>query len=96
MDIDKVLESYDDDEAIKFIINTLPTDIRQQFTEDDIQYFLDVIYILDESCIIDPDEFRSKILSYAKKDEITAITPENVDYLINGEADYFKSLTLVP
>ncbi len=96
MDIDKVLEAYDDDAAIEFIKNALPTDVKSQFSDDDLQYFLDVMYILDEKCIIDPDEFKKKLLSEAAKDNITAITAKNVDYLIDGEANYFKSLTLVP
>lgn len=93
MDIDKVLEAYDDDAAIEFIKNHLPADIGVQFTDDDIQYFLDVMYILDEKCIIDPDEFRKKMLSEAAKDQVTAITADNVEFLIDAEAAYFKSLT---
>lgn len=95
MDIDKVLEAYDDDAAIEFIKNTLPADVKSQFTDDDLQYFLDVMYILDEKCIIDPDEFKKKLLSEAAKDGITAITTDNVDYLIDGEAEYFKSLCVL-
>ncbi len=93
MDIDKVLESYDDDEAIKFITNALPDNIKSQFTDDDIQYFLDIMYILDEKCIIDPDEFKKKLLAEAAKDGMTSINADNVDYLIDGEAAYFKSIS---
>lgn len=92
MDIDKVLEAYDDDAAIEFIKNTLPAEVKSQFTDDDLQYFLDVMYILDEKCIIDPDEFKKKLLSEAVKDGMASINADNVDYLINGEAEYFKSL----
>ena len=40
MDIDKVLDAYDDDDAIKFIQANLPDEAKQMFTDDDIQYFL--------------------------------------------------------
>lgn len=93
MDIDKVLEAYDDDAAIEFIKNYMPDAVKSQFSDDDIQYFLDVMYILDEKCIIDPDEFKKKMLSEAAKDEVTAITADNVEYLIDAEAKYFESLT---
>jgi len=93
MDIDKVLEAYDDDEAIEFIKNKLPENVKNLFTDDDLQYFLDVMYILDEKCIIDPDEFKAKLLSEAAKDEITSITSDNIEYLIDAESAYFTSLT---
>lgn len=92
MDIDKVLDAYDDDDAIKFIQENLPDEAKQMFTDDDIQYFLDIMYILDDKCIIDPDEFKSKFLAEAANDEVTSITADNLEYLMDAEAKYFDSL----
>lgn len=92
MDIDKVLDAYDDDDAIKFIQENLPQEAKQMFSDDDIQYFLDIMYILDDKCVIDPEEFKKKFMAEAVKDEITAITAENIDYLMDAEAKYFNSL----
>lgn len=92
MDIDKVLDAYDDDDAIKFIQANLPDEAKQMFTDDDIQYFLDIMYILDDKCVIDPDEFKKKFLAEAAKDEVTSITADNLEYLMDAEAKYFESL----
>lgn len=93
MDIDKVLEAYDDDAAIEFIQEHLPEEVKKQLSDDDLQYFLDVMYILDDKCIIDPDEFKSKFLAEAAKDEVSSITADNLEYLIDAEAKYFDSLS---
>lgn len=38
------LIEFDDDDAISFILNYLPAEEKAIFTEDDVQYLLDVIY----------------------------------------------------
>ena len=50
------------------------------------------MYILDDKCVIDPDEFKKKFLAEAAKDEVTSITADNLDYLMDAEAKYFESL----
>ena len=35
---------YDDDEAVRFIQNYLPQDLKGKFSNDDILYILDLVY----------------------------------------------------
>jgi len=40
---------YDDDEAVKFIQNYLPQELKEKFSDDDIIYVIDLIYEYYES-----------------------------------------------
>ena len=40
---------YDEDEYVKFIQNYLPQELKGKFSNDDINYILDLIYDLYES-----------------------------------------------
>ena len=64
---------YDEDESVKFIQNYLPQELKGKFSNDDINYIVDLIYEFYESkgCMsedidddteieIDEDEFYSR------------------------------------
>ena len=38
------LIEFDDEAAISFILNYLPEEVKTKFSDDDVQYLLDVIY----------------------------------------------------
>ncbi len=99
------LIEFDDEQAISFILDYLPSDLKAKFTDDDIQYFLDVIYefydekgLLHEDVVeevdIDEAELAKFILKCAKEDKMTQFTSETVDVLLDAEYEYSKSIGL--
>ncbi len=98
-------EDLDDEKTIEYIRGYLPQDLKERFTDDDLQYFLDVIDdyycnsgILDakpddDGCIsIDLEEIAAYVVAEAQKDGIGTFTPEEVLFVVQGEAEYTDSL----
>lgn len=101
---------YDEDEAIKFIINYLPSDIKDKFCDDDINYIIDIVYdyydsigLLDESAAndaiveIDEDEMLDYVLKNVKKDKVHqggSFTKEDIGFIVQGELAYCDSIGL--
>ncbi|NCC98919.1 MAG: hypothetical protein EOL95_04330 [Bacteroidia bacterium] len=94
MSSEQNLAAYDDDDAIAFILKNISSDYQPVFENDDIQYFLDLMYEMDEKFIVDEDELISKIIKESKKDGMDKFTPENVAALLNAENEYSKSIGL--
>ena len=47
---------YDEDDAVKYIMNNLPEDVKSSIDETLVEYVLDVIYeYYDENGLIDED-----------------------------------------
>lgn len=93
---------YDEDEAVAFILKYLPQEMRERITEDEIDYVLDVIYdfyeekgFIDEESAeeasIDEEEMFNYILKAAKKDKMN-ITEDDVEFILQAEYDYGKSI----
>ncbi len=96
------LLSYDDDEAIKFIRNYLPQDVKSKFTDDDITYIIDLIYEFyenkgfmddneDEGVEINEDELVDFVAANAKKAGFK-LNEEEIELVVQGELDYCDSL----
>lgn len=93
---------YDEDDAVKFILNFIPEDSKKTITDDKIEYVLDVVYdFYDENGLIDEDsteeasideeEMFKFILKCAKKDKIV-LSEDDIQLIIDGEYEYGKSL----
>jgi len=93
---------YDEDEAVKFILNYIPAEDKKQITDEKIEYVLDVVYeFYDENGLIDEDstedasideeEMFKFILKCAKKDKIE-MTEDEIQLILDGEYEYGKSL----
>jgi hypothetical protein len=93
---------YDEDDAVKFILNFIPEDAKKTITDDKIEYVLDVVYdFYDENGLIDEDsteeasineeEMFKFILKCAKKDKIV-LSEDDIQLIIDGEYEYGKSL----
>ena len=93
---------YDDQEAVKFIQNSLPIDLKDKFTDDDITYITDVIYdyfesqgmldpSLEEDPEVDVDDLLDYIMKNAKRDGFDFVRDE-VLFVVEGEFDYEESL----
>ena len=100
----KVLE-YDEEDSLKFIQEHLPEEMKDEFTDDEINYIVDLIYefyeekgFLDESddseIEIDEDELLDYIFENARKDDIREYTDEQIEAIVAGELAYCDTLNL--
>ena len=96
------LFTYDEDDAVKYIQNVLPQELKEKYSHDDIVYITDVVYDYyeqkglfddrdDEEVEIDEDD----IIAYARKcacKDGMKIDDEDMPFLVRGELDYEESL----
>ena len=98
MSKDKSIIEYDEDESVKFIRKSLPSD-------DEINYIVDLVYefyeekgFLDEDddkdIEIDEDELLDYVIKNARKDKIRDFTDEQVEAIVAGELAYCDTLNL--
>ena len=98
---------YDEDESVKFIQNYLPQELKGKFSNDDINYIVDLIYEFYESkgCLrdvidddteldIDEDELTAFVVKNAKRDGVGKFTPEEITFIVQGEMAYCESLDM--
>ena len=97
---------YDDDEAIKFIKNYLPENMREKFSDDDIEYIIDLIYeyyseqgLLDDDesdddidVEIDEDEMVAYVIKQAKSDGVGKFEADEIAFVVRGELEYCESI----
>ena len=93
------MDKYDDSDAVTFIRNYLPQELKEKFSEDDIYYILDVSEdFYEQSNFFETDEETEErelikyIVREAKKDEIGNFTPEDILLVLRGEDAYFESI----
>ena len=105
-DIDPI--GYDEDDAVKFIQNYIPQEMKGKFSDDEINYVIDIIYeyyedkgLLDESSSseeevvdIDEDELIEFVLKNTKKDKLKEFSAEEITFIIQGELAYCDSLDM--
>ena len=100
----KVL-SYDEQDSLKLIQGSLPDEMKGEFSDDDINYIVDLIYefyeekgFLDENddteIEIDEDELLEYIFDNAREDAIRDYTDEQIEAIVAGELAYCDTLNL--
>ena len=93
---------YDEDEAVKFILGSLPADAKERINDEKVEYVLDVVYeYYDENGLIDEDSTEEAsideedmfkfILKCSKKDKM-ALSEDDIQLILDGEYEYGKSL----
>lgn len=93
---------YDEDDAVKFILNFIPEEFKAKIDDSKIEYVLDVVYefyeengLIDEESTeeasIDEEEMFKYILKCSKKDKMD-IGEEEIELILEGEYQYGKSL----
>lgn len=97
---------YDEDDSVKFIQNYLPQELKGKFSDDDINYIVDLIYdfyeangYLDDSdsdgeVEIDEEELVEYVIKNAKKDEVGKFEPEEITFIVQGELEYCDSINM--
>jgi len=108
MSDEKDLFEYDEDEAVKFIQNFLPQELKDKFSNDELNYIIDLVYefyeekgYLDEDksddeleVEIDEDELIAFVVKQAKKDKVGKFEPEDIMFIVQGELAYCDSLNI--
>ena len=101
----KLLE-YDEDDSLRFIQNHLPEELQGEFSDDEINYIVDLIYefyeekgFLDENdddteIEIDEDELLEFVIKNARRDAIRDYTNEQIEDIVAGELAYCDTLNL--
>lgn len=93
---------YDDDSAVKFIVNLVTGEMKDRITEDNVNYVLDVLYDfydekgymgddIAEEASIDEEEMLKYVVKAAKKDGFD-LTEDEIQFVLDGEYEYGKSL----
>lgn len=93
---------YDEENAVQFIRNYLPQDLKGRFTEDDLYYILDVIcefyekrdWLSEEDEEKEEKELRQFIIEQAAKDEIGQFTEEEIKLVLVAESAYSDTLDI--
>ena len=94
---------YDDEEAVKFIKNFLPENIKDKFNDDDINYIIDLIYDFydskglmdgddDKDIDINEDELVSYVVKGALSDGVGKYDADDVSFIVQGELEYCESI----
>jgi len=93
---------YDEDEALAFILESLPEEMKKRIGQDEVDYVLDVMVeyldskgLLDEDSMeeasIDDEEMFEFISKAVKKDKMD-ISDEEIAIILEGEFDYGVSI----
>ncbi|MDR1632358.1 MAG: hypothetical protein LBR97_05720 [Dysgonamonadaceae bacterium] len=93
---------YDDEIAVKFIGNHLPSDLKEQFPEDTLYYILDVIceFYENHDWLSEEDEEKEEkelirfIIRQASKDAIGRFSEEEIRLVLAAEAAYSDTLDI--
>lgn len=98
---------YDEDDSVKFIQNYLPQELKGKFSDDDINYIVDLIYDFYESkgylnenpdedgdVEIDEDELVEYVVKNAQKDGVGKFEAEEVTFIVQGELEYCDSINM--
>jgi len=93
------MDQYDAGDAVAFIQNYLPLELKEKFSEDDIYYILDVMEdFYERSDFFETDEEKEErelieyIVREAKKDGIGNFTQEDILLVLRGEEAYSESI----
>ena len=96
---------YDEDDSVKFIQNYLPQELKGKFSNDDINYIVDLIYdfyesngMLDEDSDdevdIDEEELIEYVIKNALRDGVGKYEPEEITFIVQGELEYCDSINM--
>ena len=100
-------DGYDDAASVAFIRNYIPQEMKELLSDDDIVYFVDLIYDYyesrgymdedldeDEAIEVDEDELVEYVVRNARKDGVGKFEPEQIRFVVQGELEYCQSINL--
>ncbi len=94
---------YDEGDSVRFIRKYLPQELKDKFSDDDINYIVDLIYDYyesnglldndaDEEVEIDEDEVVAYAVKNAARDGVGHFEPEEIRFVVQGEFAYCDSI----
>ncbi len=96
---------YGAEEAIAFIRQYLPQELKTKFSDDEMYYFLDVLdeYYFSSGVLdsdgdddglveIDLEAATNFIVKEAQKDDMGSFDPEEIFLIVQGEMEFIDSL----
>lgn len=104
------LLGYDDQEAVAFIRNYIPQELKELVSDDDIIYFVDLIYDFYESrgffadpedeeedvvAEFDDEELLDYVVKNAGKDGVGQFSKDQIRFIVQGEMAYSESVGLL-
>ena len=98
---DELMKAAEEDaQEVAYILNELPQDLKEKFTEDDIYYLIDLMLEYfsnaeadEEGYVdIDVDEVAKHLVEQAKKDKVGDFKAEDVFFVVQAELDYNETL----
>ena len=106
--VEDELLGYDDTASVAFIRNYIPKELKELLSDDDIVYFVDLIYDYYESrgylsdddtddeepIEIDEDELVDYVVRNAQKDGVGKFAPDQIRFVVQGELEYCESINL--
>ena len=104
---DDLFNAYDEEHSIAFIQNQLPQELKGKFSNDELNYIVDLIYEFyenkgyleeqpddDKEIDIDEEELISFVIKQAKKNQVGKFTPDEISFIVQGELAYCDSINL--
>lgn len=93
-------EAEDDLKTIEYIRNYLPSELKEKFDDELIQYFLDIIWDYyyenfgesEGECEIDTEAVAAYVVQTARKENMGEFNPEDVLFVVLGELEYAENL----
>ena len=102
IDNELMLDAQDDAQAVAYILQHLPEELKSTFTEDDIYYCIDIILEeldkmeskadADGFIDIDVEELVKVIEKKAKKEEMGPYDHDALILIVEAELDYNEQL----
>ena len=99
------LMKYDEDDAVKFIRETLPQEVSEKYTDDEILYVIDIIWDwyekngylkidagVTEEEELDIDKLTAYVTKEIRKDGEVVMDPQDIDLIVRGELQYEESI----
>ena len=94
---------FDEDEAVKYIYDSLSPELKKRISQDDIDYVMDVMYeyfeennLIDEDstdeAAIDEEDMLDFIMSCIKNDKVVNLTRDDVLVILESEFEYGKKM----
>jgi hypothetical protein len=95
---------YDDGDAVEFIKNYLPEELKNKFSDDDINYMIDLIDDFydtkgpfeeeddDREVEINEDELVAFVVKNALSDGMGKYDADEISQIVRGEMEYCDSI----
>lgn len=97
-------KTFDENDAIEFIRNYIPENIKNKYSDNDILLLMDTMYDFfdeedDDNDFIEDEAYLNRIVNYVKKgirkDPDNNIEMDDVKHLVMGEIEYENTLDII-